>query len=358
MFDYKHYVPTLKWKASEYYALKYLKEKEKNLITPLIQLIMSKPKASKKDEQLPTWEEQLKKSIEILKIQIPQIPVEIFESWGSSPAFVDVGLIDASLRKEAITEIIKTGNIIGATLIPVVNLSSDKSIQSAMVSVSKEKQSGICLRLFRSDFNSDINVGDKVKQFLIDQDVEESEIDLLIDFQILDDGCSRLHNLCEQIPNLLKWRTFTFACGSFPVDLTSFVLGVNYVARHDWKNWFTQIKSSKLKRNPSFSDYTIQHPIYNESFQSFSPSASIRYTLNDKWLVMRGQKNKHIQYLANARLLSQHSDFFGAKFSFGDKYIADKGTNLKGKTGNPMTWLIAGINHHLACTVKQIANLS
>ena len=116
-----------------------------------------------------------------------------------------------------------------------------------------------------------------------------------------------------------------------------------------------------MRRHPSFADYTIQHPVYKESAQFFAPSASIRYTLKDEWLVMRGQRGKPRQYLANARILSEMPEYkgFGEGFSYGDAQIKLKGADLSSKrTGNPTTWLVVGINHHLACVTSQIATLS
>jgi hypothetical protein len=170
--------------------------------------------------------------------------------------------------------------------------------------------------------------------------------------------------LCGRIPNLLKWRTFTIASGAFPPDLTDLSVDLHFKDRTDWNAWFDQRKSN-LPRTPSFADYTIQHPIYKDPVRGSNPSASIRYTLENKWLIMRGQalrgKNTkgHAQYPAVARMVSEREEFFGENFSFGDRYIAEKGKDLNSKqTGTPRTWLRAGINHHLACTVSQISNLS
>lgn len=73
-----------------------------------------------------------------------------------------------------------------------------------------------------------------------------------------------------------------------------------------------------------------------------------------------GEKSKgHAQYPANAQLLSQQDEFFGADFSYGDAYIASKGKDINTKeTGTPRTWLRAGINHHLSCVIYQLANLT
>lgn len=357
MFDSKHYVPILKWKAAERLALVNLSAEEKKLITPLIQLVMPKPKNLNKDNTEKTREEQLRESVAIFKAKVPEIPEEILKFWGSNPAFIDLSLIDASLREESFNAILTIGKNLGTFLIPVVTLNSSMEIKNKVARLGKKDNHGICLRLFRSDFLNQNTLAENIQKFLADHVLLEKEVDLLIDFQITDEICSKLVELSKQIPNILKWRTFIFANGAFPVDLTNCELGENIIDRSDWKKWSDQLNSKDLIRKPSFSDYTIQHPIYKESFQFFSPSASIKYTLSDSWLIMRGQKRKSIQYLANAQLLSKHPKFFGANFSYGDTYVAEKGKDLNGKPGNATNWLVAGINHHLACTANQIANL-
>lgn len=357
MFDSKHYIPILKWKAAERLALVNLSTEEKKFITPLIQLVMPKPKNLNKDNKEKTREEQLGESISIFKTKVPEVPEEILRFWGDNPAFIDLSLIDESLREESLTKILGIGKKLGAFLIPVVSLNFSIVIKEKIALLAKENNCGLCLRLFRSDFLNQGTLTENIQKFLADYDLPEKNIDLLVDFQITDELCSKLVDLSRQIPNILKWRTFIFANGSFPVDLTTCELGENIIVRSDWKKWTDQIISKELQRKPSFADYTIQHPIYKESFQFFSPSASIKYTLIDSWLIMRGQKRKSIQYLANAQLLSKHPKFFGADFSYGDAYISEKGKDLKGKPGNATNWLVAGINHHLACTANQIANL-
>jgi hypothetical protein len=103
-----------------------------------------------------------------------------------------------------------------------------------------------------------------------------------------------------------------------------------------------------------------------ESSQFFHPTTSIRYTLDNEWLIMKGRKQKFALYLANAKLLADDKTrYYGSGFSSGDKYIADKAKHypvyikdpkVKG-TGSTESWLTAGINHHLVLTAHQIANL-
>ena len=96
--------------------------------------------------------------------------------------------------------------------------------------------------------------------------------------------------------------------------------------------------------------------------QGLNPSASIRYTSDEHWVVMRGEglRNKggtgHVQYPANAELLTLRPEYCGQYFSFGDNYIYEISLN-KGKTGNPRTWVTAGVNHHLTFAVRQINDM-
>jgi hypothetical protein len=364
MFDSKHYVPILRWKAAEKEALGKLSSKQKELITPLLEILMPQPNSFSNADGAITPRELLEKSVAKFKEVALNIPADILKYWGTSPAFIDLGLIDISLRAQTINQIIETGNSLGIKLIPVVSLNSDDATKKGVCSSGKVYGNGLCLRLSRTDFDKPTELPEKIKLFLKECGLSLENIDLLIDFKITDGQCSDLEGIIKIIPNLSDWRTFTFASGSFPLDLTAYTIGLNYIDRVDWVGWESQINSSKLKRKPAFADYTIQHPIYIEPAPGANPSASIRYTLKDKWMIMRGQGLRnpksagYAQYPANAQLLSKRQEFFGASFSYGDDYIENGGKDLKTKkTGNPRTWLRAGINHHLACTVDQISNL-
>lgn len=339
MFSSKHYVPILKWKPAEQYALEKLSTKEKKFISPLIQLVMPAPKLPKKGEKEKTREEQLDDVIRSFRVKIHKIPEEILKSWGKTPAFLDFSLIyTPSLRIEGLNQILTTGESLNLILIPVINLSSIEEIKRVVSSLAKKHGHGLCLRLVCADLVDMGKLSKEIENLLKTNALYEKDIDLLIDLKDTyknEDKYLMFGEASQKIPNLLKWRTFIFASGAFPVDLTDCEVGENYRTRLDWNNWVNQMNSKKLQRYPSFADYTIQYPIYRESVQFFSPSASIRYTLDDKWLILRGQKGKPIQYLANAWLLSQdlkfRKIFRGANFSFGDAYIVEKGKDLKSK---------------------------
>lgn len=363
MFNSNHYVPILKWKRAEQGALKALGKEHKKYITPLIQFVMPKQKNP---------QEQLEDVILRFEEQIVEIPKLILESWGNDPIFIDFSLLYTTpLKVKSLSAILRGGSKFGATFIPVIYLNDDLQIKRAAYSLAKEYGSGICLRLICSDFSDLTKLSQSIGELFSSMGLVEKDFDLLVDIkETKENGDKYLKylDLSQKIPNLQKWRTFIFASGSFPEDLSHCKLDEeNLIPRIDWKSWREHIENRKLKRKPSLADYTIQHPIYKESSQFFPPTSSIKYTLDNEWLIMKGKKQKFELYLASAaELVKDERYYYGESFSDGDKYIAEKAKHftkyiknpaIKG-TGTPETWLKAGINHHLVLVAHQIANLS
>ncbi len=361
MFDSKHYVPILKWKRAEQGALKALSEKNKKYITPLIQFVMPKSKP----------QDQLENAVIKFENQALQLPEKILEVWGRTPIFVDVSLLFTTpLKAKSLNIIVAEGYRLGGAFIPVIHLNDDPEIKNAAYLLAKEHKSGVCLRLICSDFSDLAKLNNDIVEFTASSLLDEKNVDLLVDIKETEkngDKYTKYFSLSQSIPNLLKWRTFIFASGSFPEDLSGCKLDEeNLVPRIDWQSWKGHIGSKKLQRNPTFADYTIQYPIYKDTSQFFHPTSSIKYTLDNEWLIMKGKKQKFELYLASAALLvNDKKRFYGENFSDGDKYIAEKAKHfatyiknptVKG-TGSTETWLRAGINHHLTIVSDHIANL-
>lgn len=365
MLNSKHYVPILKWKRAEQGALKGLSEKSKKYTTPLIQFVMPKYESHERlDDIVNRFDEQLS-----------EIPEKIIEVWGTKPIFIDVSLLFTTpLKAKSLNMISRKGYKLGGVFIPVIHLDDDQTIKSFAYSLAKDIGSGVCLRLVCSDF-SDLNKLNKsISELLSPSGLRDKDIDILVDIKETEkngDKYVKYLKLSQNISNLSKWRTFIFASGAFPEDLSECKLDEeNLILRTEWKSWKEYAVNKELQRRPAFADYTIQHPIYKEATQFFHPTTSIKYTLKESWLIMKGKRQKFDKYLASAAELVKHKKFYyGANFSSGDKYIAEKakhfdkyirakneGKDIKG-TGSTETWLRAGINHHLTLVANQIANL-
>ncbi len=360
MFSLKHYTPILKWKRAEQGALKALAEKYKRYTVPLVQFVMPKYESH----------EQLDDIVKKFEDKLSEIPKKIIEVWGTNPIFIDVSLLFTTQLKAKSLRIISGEDYkLGGVFIPVIHLGDDQIIKTVAYSLAKNNGRGMCLRLICSDFFDLNRLNKDIIELVSSSGMKEKDIDLLVDIKGTEKNESKYAkymNLSQSIPSLLKWRTFIFASGAFPEDLSECKLDEeNLIPRIDWQSWKKYTADKELQRKPMFADYTIQHPIYKEITQFFHPTTSIKYTLKEDWLIMKGQKQKFDKYLASAALLVKDKRFCGEDFSYGDEYISEKAKHfevyiknppIKG-TGSTETWLRAGINHHLTLVAHQIANL-
>ncbi len=214
MFIWNHYIPILKWKRAEQVALKLLTDKQKKHITPLIQFVM--PKYESHD--------QLEDVVRKFEEKLPVIPEQIIEVWGKTPIFIDVSLLFTnSLRTKTFNEVLTNGQKAGAYFIPVIHLASDITVKEAAYSFAKTHGTGICIRVICFDLDNTSNMNESIKDVISSSGLQEENIDLLVDIKELEENKSKYSKymtLSQGILNLKKWRTFTFASGAFPEDLT------------------------------------------------------------------------------------------------------------------------------------------
>ncbi len=370
MLSSKHYVPILKWKHAEQSALAALTDEYKDRISPLIELVMPKPKNLFKDEEKKirkTREELFQELIAGFRIKrIFKIPEEIVKSWGARLVFIDFSLLyTVELKVESIKKILEKAAELGARLIPILNLSDSDGIKKEIRQAFKKHGNGICLRIVSGDLEDINKLNDKLAAILQYFDTSRGNVDLLVDLKENGANYRKYLDFSQEIKALAKWRNFIFACGTFPEDLSECrVDEPKLISRVEWTSWL-DIKDEQIKRVPTFADYTIRNPIYNETLQFYHATSSIKYALESDWLILKGKVKQFKIYLANAALLVKNEKFYGEDFSSGDKFIAEKAKhfeiyirnpNVKG-TGNTPMWLTALINHHLTLTAYQIANL-
>jgi len=370
MFNTNHYVPILRWKAGERVALREVRAEDRKRITPLIEIPKKIFEEKNSDRDLTDGRESL-----FEKIAVQPDPEQVLfkaakavlEAWQYSPFFLDLWHIDGHIpqiqgKKHPLTSIAEECRKLKLSLIPVTGLHRRHEYQSASLQVAADDGRGACIRVTADDVlqpTFSTALLSQIKRLAL----KISDVHLLLDAQDFDSNKPDLEALLKRIPKLDDWRTLTVASGGFPEDLGKLERGRNKIDRHDWLAWKQLVLNPNgLSRKPAFSDYTIQFGRYQEPPDFSNPTASIRYTLSDQWLVMKGEplRNedgpKFAQYPASATLLRESKEYYGPEFSYGDKYIST--INIDGPlTGTPTTWLQAGINHHLTVVSRQIASL-
>jgi hypothetical protein len=355
----KHYVPVLRWKDAEMDAIHLLYPEDRGVITPLIEITpkgFQPPKQGPRKGQLPNPNEVLVANAK-----------ELLAKWDYAPFFLDLGHIESRVKlsggKHPLSFLGMHARMYKLNLIPVTGLNRSAEYQLAMNELCDSDERGACLRISADEimqrgFKTRLNTLVKALR------LHKRDVDFFLDYGVFNRDILPMRKLLDKIPGLDQWRSLIVCSGSFPPDLLNFQPGMRRIVREDWLNYKEQAYEQRIQRVPSFSDYTIQHGAYKEPPEFCNPSASIRYALEENWLVMRGEGLMNEdgpgseQWNANAQLLCDHEDFkrFGPSFSKGDKYIFEMSLNNE-KHGTPMTWLRAGINHHMTLTSRQIAGL-
>jgi hypothetical protein len=184
------------------------------------------------------------------------------------------------------------------------------------------------------------------------------------------DGISALTRaFMREVPDHERWRTFTVSGCAFPrsmggIDRHSHV----HVEREEWIAWRDCLhgRRGSLSRLPTFSDCAIQHPQGVEGFDPtiMQASASIRYTLENAWLLIRGAGTRFTrpgeQFPALATKLvygALKSEFAGQGHCHGCTEIKRAADGAPG-LGNAEAWRRLGTIHHISVVMQGIVSLS
>ncbi|MEO8493511.1 MAG: beta family protein [Planctomycetota bacterium] len=360
LFDHTHYVANVRWKQAEKESLQWLGKREKRQLTALIELIPRNFR-TKDGKDLP------------IRDSLRRIASDLDRYWGSTPAFIDLAhVVEAGICGagndphvfELLAEETRRAFPLlprESSLIPVTGLSRGEDYEAAIASIVEEDQMGACIRVTLDDL-SKTTFSAKLEAVLSRLMIDVPDVDLVIDLQCLNGAAPNLQDVSAAIPQLSKWHSYTILAGAFPKDLQEIEKdSVDTLPRDEWFYWREQVQLlPKGMRWPTFGDYTVQHAIYKEPKKNCNPSASIRYTFDDYWVIMRGHGLTHkgslgnVQYTAEAQLLCEMDEFCDAQFSEGDRYIYEASKNPN-EPGTPFTWLRAGINHHMVYALRQIA---
>lgn len=324
------YVPILKSKAGERWALSHLTPERKEKLRPLFEL--HPPKAKSLGEHVESICESLQ------------------TAWGVDRRFyVDTIWLNGNAGSPAIIAgVFEATEDSDLQAIPVVRPTYDDSSLEQLRAIISENERGCLLRITPQTLNTPAVI-DSVLEAL---EVSPDEVDLLLDYR---QHAMLLPTHIPLIPHLADWRRLVAASGVFPMSLASLPLHQwHELPRHDWASWQNGI-ASPLGRKPTFSDYTMRPPGAPAEFGE--PSVNLRYTLDDHWRVQMGGKHKQGAAPEIHDMCSQLRDsaeYSGADFSSGDEQI-DRIADAVDETGGPTQWLQWCVSHHIEFVVEQLA---
>ena len=350
-FGPNHYVPVLKVKRGEKQALASIQLGLRQHVTPLLEIVARKKTADK----LPTVNEHLSTSFRDLASSL----------HGYARCLLDVHEVAPDGPPAAAEAFIRASNA-GILFTPVTGISRKADVASAIACSNSTR--GIGIRLTRAEFESGHLTAD-LNRFLSANGLIPNQVDLIVDLgpveSLITAGVIALTRaFLADVPQKGQWRTLTVTGSVFPFSM-GVVKNRNSSARierSEWLAWHDGLfaRQATLERLPTFSDCAIQHPAGVEGFdfRFMRPSATIRYTSANEWLLVKGESTKvvspSIQFpqLATRLVYGQlQRDFRTAGHCEGcrlAKVSADGGLGL----GSPEAWRKIGTIHHITTVVQ------
>lgn len=356
-----HYVPVLKWKRAEQAALHTLAPPAKSALTPLLEIV-SIPADLDSGDQTKTLEEHVDPAIN-------KIPI----AWGTAdPFFLDPAQVAGDLSAtgmDGANYVFSEAHQLALPFVPVTGVYRPVTEQAAAVA---HKHHGLCLRVTHDDITQPGLAAD-IAAFMTTNKLNGQDVDMVIDIGAIYGQSSLVVSAAftiamQAVPNLTAWRTLTVVASAFAENMGVVpTLGSMTIERSEWLAWASlygrRAQTQQIPRLPTFGDYGIQHPTGVEGYDPrYMPmSAAIRYTLTDRWLLIKGQSTKtvsaSIQFPRLAAQLIAHRSFYGAQHCSGCAEANACAGGAPGK-GSPEAWRRIGTSHHLAVTTGQLASLA
>jgi Beta protein len=356
MFDSDHYVPILRGKSAEFQALGEATDQIKDGLTPFIEM----PPVS--------WDPE-DGSSGVPDPSIVKVAANIARRWDSDrPFFLELGLVpsEASLGGGVHPVEYVFGDLRSKEMqaIPVTSLGRDDAFQVSVREAVAEDERGVCIRLSGEDFDDVRAAVEEVDDLLAQMSIERSDADLLLDFGEVSaeqTGPMTLAGMAVigSIPGIEEWRTLIWSGNAFPSLQNYEANTINIAPRGEWSIWRSLV-SKDLPRHPSFADYTINgvQSDYDVSASFYRSSPNLRYTADEDFVIWKARhpRHGHDQFNDICRSAIARHEFKGSGYSEGDAYVARCAADEDGP-GMAVQWRKAGVNHHLAAVVDQIANL-
>ncbi len=356
----QHYIPCLRWKLGEYQAVSKLTPSARNSIMPIIEI----------PEQ--GYDFEKKQNTKTLDEHLKLFTARVKTKWGTtSECFLDMhhipqseSLADGRSPAEFVFYDLKATKV---RFIPVTRLHEFSLYETTLHNFVNKEKHGLCLRVSLDEFGED-DFEIMAEDFLNSFGLAFIDCDLILDLGAINFDpilvfSSLLTDMMKSKPRLKQWINFGIIGTSFPQTLAGITQGLSSLPRKEWILYKSLLENLQKEgvRIPFFGDYTINHPeVQSIDPRKIKPSANVRYTIDDKWLISRGQNvrdYKFNQFTQLCQLIVNTKHYCGQQYSYGDDYIfrCAQGT---AKTGNLSTWREVGTNHHIEMVVRDLSNFA
>lgn len=343
-FNHHHYLPILKTKQGELWALGNTSSTRKPSLTPLLELHVGP-------------------STKTTTQHVEGVCSQIKQAWGTRRFFFDTRLLGQTTAAEAnaCANALTTATTEALNFVPVLSLSASTAFRLAVQPFTGGGR-GLLIRLSPADFVNVSALQQSLTSLLMVLGLAPNSVDMLIDYGGVADEAvmtQLVRSQVNQLPGVQHWRTLTVAGGSFPASVASRAPHIWHpLVRREWAAWTEAGNGFALLRKPTFGDYGVRdtQPPADMGF----PYPNIRYTSNGSFLVRRHNVlvkdggSPGIRLICSSLL--QHPAWRGQAFSEGDSRIVVNAKPQEGP-GNAGNWTAWGMNHHFASVVDEIQTL-
>lgn len=351
------YVPVLKWRQGEYQALLRLDDVHRRRVVPLIEVTP------------PEYDFEEGKVKKTLEKQLEPFARRLKTKWGTRPAFLETVLLEPAARMPGgvhpLTYLLDSARAEGAQLTPVTGLERDPAHYGAVAAAALIDTLGIAVRCSLDEI-ADPDFPSKFVHLVANLAIDCSNVDLIVDlaaknFEPLDDLAALVSGLLQSAAIYDEIRSLILIGTSFPASMGDIKGPSQIVPRLEWKLYKKVVALLPEDfRTPTFGDYAISSAdMPKGDMRLLKPSASVRYTIDDAWLITKGNNvrdNGFEQFRDRCGDVLTSGKALPAGYSAGSDYV--RGCHAKTeKTGNLTTWRWVGTNHHITKVVDDLASL-
>jgi hypothetical protein len=240
VFGTNHYVPILRWKQAERFALHRLQNEDKGRMTPLIEITPKSFRAKKRTKGEP--QEASPETLVVAGSQdltpdpgsvLRRHAKEVLRFWGYSPFFLDLGHLEGIVssingNRHALAYFAEIGRSYRLRVVPVTALDRPPQYRDAVATVVGTDRNGACVRVAASEVMAD-TFAERVREYLSQLNVAVVDTDLLLDYGVFDPDAPAIHDLLARVPQVKRWRSLILARGAFPKDLQGFKPGAHKI---------------------------------------------------------------------------------------------------------------------------------
>lgn len=350
------YVPCLQNRQGELKALRLATRDAWSRMRPLIEVVGPGPHDPDPDaEKLESWTADIGHSVRDAVIYLDVLRLD-----PTRPVQGNDG------KTAALPHLYAAAMSQGIAFVPVMPaIVNDHRYVSFVAEAAQEDARGVAIRVPLQSFVAPAGstLRSTLDKLCAELRCDPAGCDLLFDLGFLnqydDLESSSILETLEELGNADDWRSIVLLGSSIPRSMGSIEAGtIGRLRRREWELW-KSLQSIDLPRMPTFGDYAVQNPLPPASGGWTNSKASIRYTVEDATLVVRGEGplRDAEQYRDMCRLLVERDDFSGSGYSEGDRVIHSCALGQE-KAGWQSLWREVGTSHHLQVVCDQLRRWS